>query len=220
MTAVTVIPRPAISPARVEILWDADVQNLYCTIEYPERDRSKHESTALRDMLDAQWPLPQPRRMIFGGHLSMGLDAEERLSNLDILTNATDWILHPLAPVSADFMQPYIQVAFEEHGDAECAPIEEVLYDADQGIFCLSWGEAQRWCNVAPTLALGLAADGSLMKIQLSDFRFSEPKCRAESAWERLKRKLRPPAGRFRAARGTFRSSREARHAADAASPP
>jgi len=150
MTAVTVIPRLAISPARVEILWDADVQNLYCTIEYPERDRSKHESTALRDMLDAQWPLPQPRRMIFGGHLSMGLEAE-------------------------------------------CAPIEEVLYDADQGIFCLSWGEAQRWCNVAPTLALGLAADGSLMKIQLSDFRYSEPKCRAESAWERLKRKLRPP---------------------------
>mgnify|MGYP000092799324 CR=1 FL=1 len=190
MITVTVIPRPTISPARVEVIWEPAAQNLYCRIEYPTRDRTDQESTALRDMLDAQWPEPQPRRMIVAGQLSMVLDDEERLSNFDILANPTKGVLHPIA-TAANFVEPCVQTSFDDQGDARCPPLEEELYDAEHGIFCLSWGSAHRWLSIAPNLALGLASDGSLMKIQLTDFWISAPKPQAENAWKRLTRRLR-----------------------------
>lgn len=193
MTIVAVVPKPTVDPARVEVLWDADIQGLYCRIAYPEKTRVQDKSTALRDMLDAQWPLPQPRRMIVArgpGGISMALDAEERLRDFDIRTDLTERVLPPIASADADYMEPYIQASFDEGGDAECPAIEEAIYDSAQGIVCLSWGAADLWCIVAPTLALGLAADGALMKIQLSEFSIPAPKPRQESAWERLKRKF------------------------------
>ena len=179
MSSVTITPLHTISPARVEVIWETSSQNLCCTIEYPEKVRVDQESTALRDFLDAKWPLPRPRRMIVGGEFSMVLDSEGRLHDFDIRTELTQRVLHPIAPCDADYMEPYIQASFDEGGDAECSPIEEALYDPAQGIVCLSWGAADRWCNIAPTLALGLAADGKLMKIQLSEFWPRVPKARS-----------------------------------------
>lgn len=109
----------------------------------------------------------------------MVLDSEGRLHDFDIRTDLIQRFLHPIAPGDADYVEPYIQASFDEGGDAECCPIEEALYDPAQGIVCLSWGAADRWCNIAPTLALGLAADGKLMKIQLSEFWPRVPEARS-----------------------------------------
>lgn len=115
MTPVAVILRPTQYPARVEVLWDADIQGLYCRIAYPEKARVHDKSTALRDMLDAQWPLPQPRRMIVArgpSGISMALDAEERLRDFDIRTDLTERILPSIASADAGYMEPYIQASF------------------------------------------------------------------------------------------------------------
>ncbi|WP_139208570.1 hypothetical protein [Achromobacter sp. NFACC18-2] len=179
MSPLAVTCRPTISPPRVEVIWEAPSQNLCCTIEYPEKAPVGQESSALRDFVNAKWPLPRPRRMIVGGEFSMVLDSEGRLHDFDIRTDLIQRFLHPIAPGDADYVEPYIQASFDEGGDAECCPIEEALYDPAQGIVCLSWGAADRWCNIAPTLALGLAADGKLMKIQLSEFWPRVPEARS-----------------------------------------
>jgi hypothetical protein len=198
MTPITVTPVPTTSPARVEIIWEAVSQNLCCTIEYPEKALVRHELTPLRDFLDAQWPTAQRRRMIIGGQFSMVLDSETRLHDFDIRADFTERVLQPIARGDAIYMEPCIHAAFDNGGDAKCLPIEEALFDPEQRIVCLSWGVVDHWCVIAPTLSLGLAPDGELMKIQISDFLISAPEPRPESSWERLKRRFMPPADRAR----------------------
>lgn len=198
MTTVAVIPNPTVIPADVEVLWDADIQNLYCKIAYPQKERVHDKSKALRDMLDAQWPLPRPRRMIVAGDLSMALDSEGRLCDFDIRADLMERALQPVPSTDGDYVEPYMQAAFDDGGDAKCSPIEEALYDSAQGIACLSWGAVDRWYTVAPTLALGLAIDGALMKIQLSEFWIPASEAQPESAWARLKRRFGPQSSNSR----------------------
>lgn len=190
MTTLTIIPRPATLPACVEVTWEPTIQNLYCTIRYPDQQRSASGATPLRDLLDARWPVAQPRRMIVAGQLSIGLDAEERLHDLDIRTDLAAGTVQPINRATEGFVQPYTQASFDDAGDAVCAAIEAALYDAEQGVVCLSWGPAHHWCAVAPTLALGLGADGALMKILVSDLRLPAIKPRPKRAWERLSKKF------------------------------
>ncbi|WMD21370.1 hypothetical protein RAS12_03105 [Achromobacter seleniivolatilans] len=171
MSTISVDAQPAIAPARVSVGWDSDIHNLYCTIEYPAKNTTDPAPPRLlSDVLDQQWPLPIPRWVIVADALSMVLDAGKRLKDFDIRTNPSDWTLTSIAPAIGAFAQPYVQAPFDDHGDATCRPVEAEEYDSEHGIFCLSWGQAQRWCVVAPTLALGLAEDGALMRIQLSEF--------------------------------------------------
>jgi len=78
--------------------------------------------------------------MIVAGQLSIGLDAEERLHDLDIRTDFSAGTVQAINPATEGFAQPYTQASFDDAGDAACAPIEAALYDAEQGVVCLSWG--------------------------------------------------------------------------------
>ncbi|WP_156902791.1 hypothetical protein [Achromobacter sp. MFA1 R4] len=188
---IRIDPRPATALALSQASWDPKGGILSCTIEYPVvADQADKPAYPLRDFLDRQWPEPEPIWIVDAGPLTLDLDDRKRLVEVYLLASPATWTLQPIEPAQGDVAEPYLEAQFDEGGHAKCQPIQEEQYDPQQGIVCLSWGPADHWHIISPTLALGLASDGTLMKIQISEFRLPIPKPRPKSAWERLKHRL------------------------------
>ncbi|MGB3433047.1 hypothetical protein [Achromobacter sp.] len=199
MQTIPVRPKTTPSPALALASWEPEGGILSCSVEYPFVERREQgPEYPLRDFLDQQWPQPETAWIIDAGSLTLDLDDRKRLVEVYLRTNPADWILQPIQPAQGDVAEPFLEAPFEADGRVRCQPIQEAQYDPQRGIVCLSWGDVDHWCIIAPRLALGLAADGGLTKIQMSEFWIPVPKTRGETTWERVKRKLGLPADRAR----------------------
>ncbi len=199
MQTIRVKAKATSSPALAQACWEPEGSILSCTIKYRAGDNQERDSKyPLRDYLDQRWPLPEVAPIIDAGSLSLDLDDRKRLVEVYIRTSPAEWVTRGIRPAMGDGGEAFFEAPFEDDGRARCQPIQAVEYDPQQGIVSLNWGAVDRWCIVAPTLALGLAPDGTLMKIQMSEFWLPAPKPRPESVWERLKRRLGAPSSSAR----------------------
>jgi hypothetical protein len=166
MQTVFVCPTPAAILATAKSNWDEDGCTVSCRISYPLAQLPA-VGTPLLDALDKQFDITPSSYVITANALSLLLDAKRRLVAFDFFTNPRQWTECTLDAVTGTLVTPYFEATFDGLGHASETGEPELLYDPAAGVLCWLWGSAEAWCSIAPTLALGLAADGRLMQIRL-----------------------------------------------------
>lgn len=146
--------------------WDDEGTTVSCSIGYPHACRPE-SNALLREALDEQFHIASPSYVVTAGTLTLSLDAERRLVEFDLYTNATKWVACELESIEGTPSVPCFTAPFDALGRTSEDKEPSALYDATTGTLCLSWGSAEQWLLVALTLQLGLATDGRLMQTRM-----------------------------------------------------
>lgn len=153
--------------ATAEAAWCGESHNVSCTLTYPTRLHPEAPSP-VRDALDRQFGIHEPVYGIVIDTISLSLDAERRLTEFDMYTNAERWQIQPLSEPTATPCAAVWQGPFDSTGRASEPVVPDAIYDPAAQVLCLSWGDADAWYAIAPSVTLGLNREGYLRQIRLN----------------------------------------------------
>jgi hypothetical protein len=132
------------------------------------------ENRSLADQINAQLGILAPHGRIVIGDLDVLVDAESRLTSMEIRTNPQTWkaeaIEAPqatLAPASMRFLS-----AFDENQIARHDLTVQISQDQARKVvrFNLGRDAPSKWGRLASDVVVGLTVDGYLTQVQLLNF--------------------------------------------------
>jgi len=148
--------------------WDRECHTMSCRVTYPPAPAA---APVLRDSIDSNFHIrASATGLITAGTFALALDRQCRVNDFDFYTNPGHWTIASLTPAEGASAVLFLEADFDENGRAKGEAEPAAIYDPEHARLCLSWGLANSWYRIAPTLALGLSADGRLMQIRLDDF--------------------------------------------------
>jgi hypothetical protein len=169
MSLPRVVLDPRYEPCLSVIRWDAESMVLSVSLLMNARkDRS------VADQLDAQLGILAPHGRIAIGDLDVLVDAESRLTSMEIRTNPGAWKAEAIeapqatpAPASMRFL-----VAFDENQIASYDVTLQISQDHARQIVRLDLGRGapSKWGSLASDVVVGLTVDGYLTQVRLVNF--------------------------------------------------
>ncbi len=166
--------------AEAEVAWCGESYNVSCLLTYSARMHSE-TPFPVRDALDRQFGIHEPVYSIVIDTITLSLDVECRLIELDMYTNARQWRIESLPQPAAMPCAAVWHAAFDSTGRASEPIAPDEIYDPAAQVFSLSWGDADVWHVIASGVTLGLSQEGAVRQIRLSGLHVPEDEYRGEA---------------------------------------
>ncbi|SAK44086.1 hypothetical protein AWB78_00475 [Caballeronia calidae] len=173
--------------SRQTVEWDSDSFTVRCAVEHASPSSSE-TGGSFSEELERRFDIVPRTYVITAGTLSMLLDSEKRLKELDFYTNAEKWVECAFPYVDALSGTPHIEAIFDENGHATMMD-PDVFYEPRRGTLYLSWSNSSTWCAVAPRIALGVGSDHRLTQIRLDGLFVETTKQGPKGLWAKLLRR-------------------------------